>query len=92
MAKVSVENENSRDRFARGRQSERAMKRKICVYVSEDLVSRLAVAAEQRGATKGLLKNNLVTFPSTLPFRSYCVVPFPMKVMRKHVDGGELRV
>ena len=28
------------------------MKRKICVYVSEDLVSRLAVAAEQRGATK----------------------------------------
>ncbi len=52
MAKVSVENENSRDRFARGRQSERAMKRKICVYVSEDLVSRLAVAAEQRGATK----------------------------------------
>jgi MFS family permease len=30
----------------------RAMKRKICIYVSEDLVSRLAVAAEQRGATK----------------------------------------
>ena len=28
------------------------MKRKICVYVSEDLVSRLAVAAEHRGATK----------------------------------------
>ncbi len=28
------------------------MKRKICVYVSEDLVSRLALAAEQRGATK----------------------------------------
>src|SRR6201984_929522 len=30
----------------------RAMKRKICVYVSEDLVSRLAIAAEHRGATK----------------------------------------
>jgi len=28
------------------------VKRKICVYVSEDLVSRLAVAAEHRGATK----------------------------------------
>lgn len=28
------------------------MKRKICVYVSEDLVSRLAIAAEHRGATK----------------------------------------
>lgn len=28
------------------------MKRKICVYVSEDLVTRLAVAAEHRGATK----------------------------------------
>ncbi len=28
------------------------MKRKICVYVSEELVSRLAVAAEHRGATK----------------------------------------
>jgi MFS family permease len=30
----------------------RAAKRKICVYVNEDLVARLAVAAEQRGATK----------------------------------------
>jgi MFS family permease len=28
------------------------MKRKICVYVTEDLVLRLAVAAEHRGATK----------------------------------------
>jgi MFS family permease len=28
------------------------VKRKICVYVSEDLVSRLAIAAEHRGATK----------------------------------------
>jgi hypothetical protein len=28
------------------------VKRKICVYVTEDLVSRLAVAAEHRGATK----------------------------------------
>ena len=28
------------------------MKRKICVYVSEDTVARLAVAAGQRGATK----------------------------------------
>lgn len=28
------------------------MKRKICVYVSEELVTRLAVAAEHRGATK----------------------------------------
>jgi MFS family permease len=28
------------------------VKRKICVYVSEDLVSRLASAAEHRGATK----------------------------------------
>jgi MFS family permease len=28
------------------------MKRKICIYVSEDLVSRLAVAAEHRSATK----------------------------------------
>ena len=27
-----------------------------------------------------------------LPVRSYSVVPFPMKVMRKHVDGGELRI
>jgi hypothetical protein len=27
-----------------------------------------------------------------LLFRSYGVVPFPMKVMRKHVDGGELRI
>jgi MFS family permease len=30
----------------------RAVKRKICIYVSEDLVARLAAAAEQRGATK----------------------------------------
>jgi len=30
----------------------RAVKRKICIYVSEDLVARLAVAAEQHGATK----------------------------------------
>ena len=28
------------------------MKRKICVYVGEELVTRLAAAAEQRGATK----------------------------------------
>jgi hypothetical protein len=28
------------------------MKRKICVYVSEELVTRLAATAEQRGATK----------------------------------------
>jgi hypothetical protein len=28
------------------------MKRKICVYVREDLVSRLAIAAEHRGASK----------------------------------------
>ena len=28
------------------------MKRKICVYVSEELVTRLAVTARQRGATK----------------------------------------
>jgi MFS family permease len=30
----------------------RAVKRKICIYVSEDLVARLAAAAEQNGATK----------------------------------------
>ena len=30
----------------------RAVKRKICICVSEDLVARLAAAAEQRGATK----------------------------------------
>lgn len=30
----------------------RTVKRKICIYVSEDLVARLAAAAEQRGATK----------------------------------------
>src|SRR5487761_201187 len=39
-----------------------------------------------------MLMNNLVTFPGALPVRSYCVVPFPMKVMRKHIDGGELRI
>ena len=39
------------------------MKRKICVYVREDLVSRLAVAAEQRGATKsGLVGASLDRF------------------------------
>src|SRR5216683_1089998 len=38
-----------------------------------------------------MLKNNLVTFLGA-SFRSYGVVPFPMKVMRKHVDGGELRI
>ena len=39
------------------------MKQKICVYVREDLVSRLAVAAEQRGATKsGLVGSALDRF------------------------------
>jgi MFS family permease len=53
VAKVSVENEkNSRNRFTHSRRSERAMKRKICVYVGEELVTRLAAAAGQRGATK----------------------------------------
>jgi MFS family permease len=53
VAKVSIEHEkNSRNRLAHGRRSERAMKRKICVYVGEELVTRLAAAAEQRGATK----------------------------------------
>ena len=42
------------------------MKRKICVYVSEDLVSRLAVAAEHRGATKsGLVGAALDRFLDT---------------------------
>jgi hypothetical protein len=40
-----------------------AVKRKICIYVSEGLVARLAVAAEQRGATKsGLVGAALVRF------------------------------
>ncbi len=56
VAKVGIEHEKCfRSRFARGRhcrRSDRAMKRKICVYVTEDLVSRLAVAAEHRGASK----------------------------------------
>jgi hypothetical protein len=53
LAKVSIENEkNSRNRFAHGRRSERAMKRKICVYVGEELVTRMVAAAGQRGATK----------------------------------------
>lgn len=34
------------------RRAGRATKRKICVYVSEELVTRLAAAAGQRGATK----------------------------------------
>jgi hypothetical protein len=42
------------------------MKRKICVYVSEDVVSRLAVAAEYRGATKsGLVGAALDRFLDT---------------------------
>ena len=42
------------------------MKRKICVYVSEDLVSRLAVAAEHHGATKsGLVGAALDRFLDT---------------------------
>jgi predicted DNA-binding protein len=41
----------------------RVMKRKICVYVSEELVTRLATAAEKRGATKsGLVGSALDRF------------------------------
>src|ERR1700741_143197 len=48
------------------RRAGRAVKRKICVYVSEDLVSRLAVAAEHRGATKsGLVGAALDRFLDT---------------------------
>ena len=42
--------------------------------------------------TKGVLINNLVTF-RTPPFvGSYGVVPFPVKVVRKYIDLGELRI
>jgi len=41
----------------------RVMKRKICVYVSEELVTRLATAAEKRGAAKsGLVGSALDRF------------------------------
>jgi hypothetical protein len=43
-------------------------------------------------AAKDILRNNLVTFSGALPVRGYCVVPFSMKVMRKHIDGGELHI